>query len=446
VSGPVVDYMLRKSHHIVTVASADLSQAETLVKEFSNAEAVYFDVSNDAALENLIKKSNIVISLLPAIFHVKVAKYCIQYKINMVTASYISPEMKQLHASAAEAGIIILNEIGLDPGIDHISTLHHVREIKANGGKIISYKSMCGGLPAPEAATNPLGYKFSWNPRGVLTAGLNAAKYKEGNKIIDVKGENLFNTAFAVEIEPCFSLECLPNRDSIKYGVAYELEDVETMFRGTLRYKGFSLLMSAMNKLGLFNTQAQDFLTQNSPPMSWPVLLATLLPSDTTISNLEEAILKKLKIEDIRSTGVKIIEAFKWLGFFDEENIAQLAGTYLDTLCNLLQERLTFQKKERDMILLHHEFIIQYPKKRELFTTTLIEYGEEGYTAMAKTVGVPVAVAAQLILDGRIKSRGVYAPLIPEIYEPLYELLKDEDIKFLQSTKTIPTTEPEQKK
>jgi len=263
----------------------------------------------------------------------------------MVTASYISPEMKQLHDSAAEAGIIILNEIGLDPGIDHISTLHHVREIKAKGGKILSYKSMCGGLPAPEAATNPLGYKFSWNPRGVLTAGLNPAKYKEKNKIIDIVGENLFNTAFGVEIEPCFSLECLPNRDSIKYGVAYELEDAETMFRGTLRYKGFSLIMSAMNQLGLYNTKPQDFLAQNAPTISWPELITTLLPKDTTHSNLTEAILQKLKIEDRVSVGAKIIEAFRWLGFFDKDNKAVLAGTYLDTLCNLLQERLTFQKK-----------------------------------------------------------------------------------------------------
>ena len=241
VAGPLVDYLLRDPNINITIASNSQAEATSLALGKANTKVVPLDVKDNAKMASLVKDSDIVVSFVPAPFHPIIAEHCIQEKKNMVTASYISPAMKALDERAQRAGITIMNEIGLDPGIDHLSAMKMIDEVKAEGGKVTSFVSWCGGLPAPEASNVPLSYKFSWSPRGVLTAGLNDAKFRMHNGFHDIQGKDLMKKHFPdVPIYPGFALEGVANRDSLSYADTYGLgpvEKLDTMFRGTLRYK-----------------------------------------------------------------------------------------------------------------------------------------------------------------------------------------------------------------
>jgi len=297
---------------------------------------------------------------------------------------------------------------------------------------------MCGGLPAPEAANNPLGYKFSWYPKGVLLSGLNAARYRKENRTVEVPGDRVYHSAEPVEIEPCFALEVLPNRDSMHYLQAYGLPNVHTMFRGTLRYKGFSLVLATFQQLGLLDSAPLPALAANSPPISWPALLTRLLGAQLQAGkSLQANVLHRLglDVQDKRSSATRVIAALEWLGILDEAQLVPARGTPIDSLCALLTERLSFGRDERDMVLLSHEFHIAWTDCTERRTTTLLAYGEvDGYSAMAKTVGVPVAIAAQMILNNEIKAVGVHAPFSPDIYLPMLDKLKAEGICFVENS------------
>ncbi|KAJ3330264.1 hypothetical protein HDU76_006052, partial [Blyttiomyces sp. JEL0837] len=447
VAAPLVDYLLRSKNVSVTIASNSPTEALNLSRGRAAAPSTSLDVNNPQSLGELINGHDVVVSFVPATFHPLVAEQCIQKEKHLVTASYISPAMKAFDERAKAKGLTFMNEVGLDPGIDHMTAMKLFDSVKAKGGEITSFISWCGGLPAPEASGNPLGYKFSWSPRGVLLAALNSAKYKMGGKLIDVPGKDLLRSAVPVSIYPGFSLEGLPNRDSMGYLDLYKLgngEGLQDMFRGTLRYQGFSELMGAFNELGLLDTTEQSGLSQG---VSWvrqfydvnetySELMAQLTKSKKTNSPSEwrSAVAAKLRPNPADSTGRldRVMSALNWLEMLSPLNPVKSSPSVLDAFCALLQDKLVYGAHERDMVIMHHKFGIAWPDQtKEHHTSTLIAYGDEhGYSAMAKTVGLPAAIATEMILNGDINRHGVLAPVYADIYEPALAKLEAEGIRF----------------
>eukprot|EP01137_Pigoraptor_chileana_P016460 Opistho-2@5903 len=434
VAGPLVDRLLKTERNRVTIASISAEEARGLARGRDRVSVAPLDVHDEKSLGALVGKHDLVVSFVPASFHMVALRACVAHKKHMVTASYISPEMRAADQSALDAGITVLNEIGLDPGIDHLSAMKIIDEVHAHGGKITSFVSWCGGLPAPEVSDNPLGYKFSWSPRGVLNAGLNGAVYRHDGEMKSVAPGSLFTAAQTVDIYPGFNLEGLPNRDSLSYAAPYKIPDVPTMFRGTLRYKGFSRIMQGFAELGLFDTKESAFLAQSGGNLTWRQVLLSLLPPGTT--DVETAALAKMKASKSSDDGQKLLHAIRWFGLASEAK-APKASTYIDTLCGTLQSKLAYGTGERDLVLLHHSIGVEWPKtgKKELLTSTLVSYGDpEGYSAMSRTVGIPAAIAADLILAGTITRRGVLAPITKDIYEPILSELEKENIVCVERT------------
>ncbi|KAI9193475.1 Saccharopine dehydrogenase-domain-containing protein [Polychytrium aggregatum] len=437
VAAPLVEHLSGVQNTHVTIASNALDEAGRIAEKHKNVQTQSVDVKNQAQLQDLVSKHDIVVSLIPATMHIPVAESCIAQKKHMVTASYISPDMEKLHERAKAAGVSILNEIGLDPGIDHLTAMRTIHEVQAAGGRVSSFVSWCGGLPAPEASNNPLGYKFSWSPRGVLLAGLNSAKFKMNGKMHEIPGSHLLKSAMNVDMYRGFALEGVPNRDSLKYTSLYELGDLnklDTMFRGTLRYKGYGELMSCFKDLGLFETAPSKLASQGT---SWQELMNSLLGISKGADPVA-AIKAKLAAGvngDVAADSLKlqrILSAMNWLGIFDSANPIVSSESVLDAFCSLLQQKLVYLPGERDMVAMQHEFGIEWADgQKERKTATLIAYGEpQGYSAMAKTVGLPAAIATEAIMTGVITRKGVLAPVSKDIYEPILARLEARGIKF----------------
>ena len=415
VSRPLVRYLLGKTDYEVICASRTVSKAEKLITGFDRGSACPLMASDDSALESLIKDVDLVISLLPYTYHVRVAEFCLKHKKNMVTTSYVSPDMKALDARAKEQGVLLLNEIGLDPGIDHMSAMRVIHHVKKNGGKVTSFRSCCGGLPAPEANTNPMGYKFSWSPRGVLMAGRNAAKFKLDGTVMDIPGPELFASCWPLEVPGGGSFEHYPNRDSMPYVGVYGLEGVQNMLRGTIRYKGWCSFWYRMASLGILSDVARDDLAGRA----WGEVMRTLVPGN---GDLKADLCKAWGVDE-SSDEFKRAE---WIGLLGTEKVSEKQTNLLDALCTLLQEKLPYEDAERDMIVLFHEFIAEYADGQEHITSTLIDYGiPNGDSAMSRTVSLPASIAARLILeDGFEGLTGVHIPVLPEIYKPVLRELE----------------------
>ena len=322
-----------------------------------------------------------------------------------------------------------MNEIGLDPGIDHLTAMEMFDNVGENGGQITSFVSWCGGLPSPQNSNNPLGYKFSWSPKGVLLAGLNSAKYKWDGKIVEIGGNDLFQNKRNVEMFKGFAFEGLANRDSLSYIEKYNLDDsvLQTMFRGTLRYKGYSELMDMFSKLG--------FLDQHPLPrqdLCWKEL-TTLVCGNNVRQKLKS---RGLDVDDSKLANLE--NAISFLGMKSKIPVGQLP-TVLDAFCQLLQSKLAYLKGETDMVAMHHEFgITNRDGSKEMRYSTMVDFGDsKSYSAMAKTVGLPAAIATDLILRGTIREKGVVAPMSKTIYKPILEELHKQGIKFVESTKII---------
>lgn len=348
--------------------------------------------------------------------HVPIAEACIKNKKNLVTASYISPAMQALHEKATREGVLLLNEIGLDPGLDHLAAMKMIDEAREKGWSVESFVSWCGGLPAPEDSNNILGYKFSWSPKGVLLATQNDAQFLRDGEVIKIPGSELLTAAHRLtDLNPGFAFEGIPNRDSLKYQKLYGLsnENLKIMFRGTLRYSGFSSLMHQFQQLGLLRNEVL------STKSSW-------LDYFKSLSGLKEVSPSSLMIHlglTSEESG-RLYAALRWLGVL-ESNSGPKQATPVDNFCSLLQEKLKYQAGERDLVYLHHEFLFRDQiGHQHCKTLTLCEYGDpKGFSAMARTVGYPVAVAAKQILNGKIKTRGVTAPLTEEFYSPILQEL-----------------------
>ncbi|TFG15289.1 saccharopine dehydrogenase [Candidatus Thorarchaeota archaeon] len=423
VARPYVQYLCKRGYHVI-VASRTKEKAEGLIQGCQSAEAVQFNIKdNDELLQELVNKSDLVCSLLPYTYHVKAAKVAIENNKHFCTTSYISDEMQELDKTAKEADVILLNECGVDPGIDHMSAQKIIDEIHDQDGRIISFTSFTGGLPAPEANDNPFGYKLSWSPRGVLLAGRNDAQFLQDGEEVTIPGSELFNNCKTMEIPEMGEFEGYPNRDSLSYIDIYDINEVETMLRGTLRYPGWCNTIQAIADLGLL-----DLTERELSGITYSEMIQQMLPQDRTPRN---AVAKKLDLEP----SDPVIERLDWLGLFSQEIVPDERNTYLDALCNLFEEKLQYASGERDMIVMHHEFVAQYPDKKEKITSTLIDYGiPDGDTSMSRTVALPVAIATRLILQGEIEARGVHRPILPQIYEPILSELKELGIELKERT------------
>ena len=429
VTRPHVEYLLNVPDFYVTVASRTVSKAEALIGDHANGSAMQLDVSDEAKLRELIAQSDLAVSMLPYVYHPLVARFCIELEKQMVTTSYVSDAIQELDGPAQKAGVLILNEIGVDPGIDHMSAMQVIHGVQNNGGEVVSFKSYCGGLPAPDANTNPLGYKFSWSPRGMLLAGKNAARWREDGREINVPGEELFDHYWPLTVEGLGELECYPNRNSLPYLDIYGIPDAKSMFRGTLRYIGWCETVRKLVDAGWLSDETTDLAG-----LDLGKLTAKLLgvPGD----DIRQEAMSRLDI----TRDSYAFKNFEWLGFFSDEPLLVAEGSPLDVLVATMLDKMQYAKGERDMLVMQHEFIAQYPDRREKITSTMIDYGiPYGDTSMSRTVGLPAAIAVRMILQGQVELTGVHRPVMPELYEPILAELKELGIGFTEKTEPLTT-------
>jgi saccharopine dehydrogenase-like NADP-dependent oxidoreductase len=424
----LIKYLLDKSDAeklLVTIAdlSEDLAQKKT--GNHKNARAISFDVCNDEQRKHEIQQADIVISMLPAHLHIEVAKDCIIYKKNMITASYISEEMKSLDFQAKENQIVLMNEIGLDPGIDHMSAMKIMDEIKSKGGKIILFESFCGGLVAPESDTNLWNYKFTWNPRNVVLAGQGgAAKFIQEGTYKYIPYHKLFRRTEFLEVEGFGRFEAYANRDSLKYREVYGLQNAETCYRGTIRRVGFSKAWDVFVQLGMTD---DTYIIDDSEHMSNRDFVNLFLPYHPTDS-VEIKFRHQLKIDQDDVIWDKLLE----LNLFSKSVVTGLKNaTPAQMLEKILSHNWTLLPEDKDMIVMYHKIGYEINGEQKQIDSTMVCLGDDQtYTAMSKTVGLPVAIATLKILNGEIQTAGVQLPISKEVYLPILEELEKYGVVF----------------
>ncbi len=424
VSKPGVTYLLKQKDISVTVASRTVSKAENLVKGFSNGNAIQLNVQDEEQLSNLVKENDIIVSLLPWVHHLKVANLCLKHNKHMATTSYVSEGMQKLNDEAASKNLLFLNEIGVDPGIDHMSAMKIIDDAYSSGGKVIHFYSYCGGLPAPEDNDNPFGYKFSWSPKGVVLASRNSAKFLENGNLVEIEGKNLFLNYRHEEVEGLGKYEVYPNRDSIPYKDLYNLKDALTVMRGTYRNLGWCDTLKKMVDIGLIDENQNEGLKG----ITYRKMMADLANAEDG-NDVKAKVAEKLGI-DIDS---EIIKRFEWLGLFSEEKVPDFDNR-LDILSYLLENKLVFKENEKDMIILQHKFTVENAdKSRELITSTLIDFGEAlKESSMARTVSLPLAIGVRFMAEGKFNLKGVQIPITKQIYEPVLKELETLNIKMVE--------------
>ena len=426
VSKPLVRFLLDPPTFSLIMASRTVSKAEMIINGHKSGTAIALNVNDDGLLEKLVSESDLTVSLLPYIYHVKVAKLCIKHKKHLVTTSYVSDEMKALDKQAKEARVLLLNECGLDPGIDHMSAMRVIHDVEGKGGKILSFRSTTGALPALEANNNPFGYKFSWSPRGVLLASCNSANWLENGKEVCIPGEQLFENYKLQDIPDVGTFENYPNRNSIPYKDIYGLKDAKTVYRGTFRMAGWCETIRRIVKLGWLNENPVKGFKGKTYGDLTRFLIAAKEKDD-----LIKATAEFLNIE----TYSTVIKRLEWLGLFSDELLPKDRDNPLDYLNVLTFKKMALDKSERDMIIMHHEFIAEYPFKKEYITSTLVDHGTPyGDSAISRTVSLPAALAVKMIFNEPLDLTGVHIPVIPEIYNPILDDLKGLGIKFKEKS------------
>ena len=426
-----VRYLLDNGFH-VTVASRTVSKAEDILDGHANGTPMAFDVTAEPEkLESIIAEHDLAVSLLPWQFHPQVARACLNQGKNMVTTSYVKEEMMALDAEAKEKGVILFNELGVDPGIDHMTAMQVIDRVQDEGGEITTFQSYCGGLPAPEANDNPYGYKFSWSPRGVLLAGLNNAEYRRDGKVVEVPGQELFDHVWPVTtgIEGTeTALEGYPNRDSMPYTEVYGIDPRDVMFRGTLRFPGWCAAMKQVARIGWLRTDGIDGLEGKT----FADLTAQLIGADDA-SNLAGKIASHL---GIAADGPEISK-MEWLGLLGNDPLPGPAAP-VDILTARMLDKMSYNEGERDLLVLQHTFVAEFSDRTEHITSTMIDFGiPGGDSSMNRTVGLPAAVAVRFILEGRFNQPGVIVPVMKEFYEPALEELERLGIQFSETVETV---------
>lgn len=429
-SSSLIKYLLDKSStenlHI-TIGDLSVKNAEQKINNHPNASAIQLDVFNEEERKKAIQQSDIVISMLPAHLHIEVAKNCIEFEKHMVTASYVSKEMEALDDEAKSKGLIFMNEIGLDPGIDHMSAMDVIDRIRENGGEMLLFESFCGGLVAPESDTNLWNYKFTWNPRNVVLAGQGgASKFIQEGSYKYIPYHKLFRRTEFLTINGSGQFEAYANRDSLKYRSIYGLEDIPTMYRGTVRKVGFSRAWNVFVQLGMTD---DSYTIEGSEHMSYRDFTNSFLaysPSDS----VELKFRSYLKIDQDDIMWAKFLE----LDIFNGQKRVELKNaTPAQILQKILMDSWTLQEDDKDMIVMHHKFGYKDQKgKHQIESSMIIKGDDQTYTAMAKTVGLPIAMATLKILNGEITTPGVQLPINKEVYKPILKELEDYGINFVE--------------
>jgi saccharopine dehydrogenase (NADP+, L-glutamate forming) len=420
IAKPMVEYLLGKGFSLM-IASPMKERADEMINGNRLGNSLDWSMDDTETLKKLINEYDTTVSLLPYKFHTDVARVCLKYKKPLVTASYVQPEMMALDAEAKKAGVILLNEIGLDPGIDHMSAMKIIDHIHGKSGKVEEFYSLCGALPAPEAAGNPLGYKFTWSPKGVVLASRNSALYLKKGRRIYIEPSDLFKDRFIFNFPSIGDLEVYPNRDSISYSDIYNIPEASTMYRGTFRYKGWCESLDAMKGLNMLDDAPNDY-----SGMSYVEFLAERTGSG--ISNLKSNIAVKLGISE-KSTAM---ESLEWLGFFSSEKLSYNETTPYEITSDRMISKMMISDNERDIVLMQHIFLASYPDGgKEVIRSSMIDFGSPASnTAIARTVALPAAIAVKLILEKKIDLKGVYRPVIPQIYNPVLDELKTHGIEM----------------
>ncbi|KAF4576901.1 spermidine/spermine synthase family protein [Pleurotus pulmonarius] len=431
VARPCAEYIVRDPHNELTIACRTIENAKKLAEGLPGTTATSLDASDAAALEAAVAVHDLVISLIPYTHHADVIKAAIKGKTHVVTTSYVSPAMRELDAAAKEAGIVVLNEIGLDPGIDHLYAVKTIDEVHAKGGKVKQFLSYCGGLPAPECSDNPLGYKFSWSSRGVLLALLNSASYLSSSQQLDISGTDLMKYARPYYINPAYAFVAYPNRNSVPFKEWYNIPEAETVVRGTLRYQGFPEFIKALVELGWLDAEEKDWLKEG---LTWAeVTQKTVNASARDEKTLIAQIKSKCNFPNDAEAS-RIISGLRWIGLFSSEKATPRAGNLLDTLCAQLEKLMKYEEGERDLVMLQHKFYVEWADGTEdILTSTLEAYGiPGGHSAMALTVGLPCGIATQLVLDGVLNTPGVQAPYTKEICDHIRKILESEGVGMVE--------------
>jgi saccharopine dehydrogenase-like NADP-dependent oxidoreductase len=409
----------------VKVADFSIELADQAVGNHNNGKAIFFNVTDKKQRESEIENADIVISMLPASLHITVAKDCVRLGKNLVTASYVSPEIAELDEAAKQAGILLLNEIGLDPGIDHMSAMQVIDEIKENGGELTSFKSFCGGLVHPDYDNNPWNYKFTWNPRNVVLAGQGTAQYIENGDYKYIPYTSLFERTEHMEVLDAGEFEGYANRDSLSYRKSYGLDDIPTLFRGTLRRKGYSEAWNVFVQLGMTD---DTYKLENSASITNREFINMFLPFNDALT-IEEKLCKQFSL----TTDSVIFQKIAWLNVFSENKVAIENASPAQILQKICEEKWTLGSEEKDMIVMQHQFEYVQNGEQKKLNSSLLVFGDDPiYTSMAKTVGLPVAIATKLILSGAIKSIGVKIPTTKDIYIPVLKELEENGINFVE--------------
>jgi saccharopine dehydrogenase-like NADP-dependent oxidoreductase len=430
----LIQYLLQHAaecHWHLTVGDLSVELAQKKVGQHPHAKAIAFDVANDAQRREEITKADIVISMLPAHMHISVARDCVELGKHLTTASYISKEMKQLHEAAIAKGLTLLNEVGLDPGIDHLSAMHLLDSIRAKGGTIEHFESFCGGLVAPENDDNPWNYKFTWNPRNVVLAGQGGAvKFIHNGKYKYIPYHKVFRRTETIHIDGFGKFEGYANRDSLSYREAYGLQDVKTLYRGTLRRPGFS---RAWNSFVMLGATDDSYFMEGSEQMTHRDFTNSFLPYSVRDSvELKVAHYLKLDQDD------DLMGKLEWLGIFSHEKVGLKNATPAQILQSILEKKWTMRPTDKDMIVMWHKVgYILNGQKTVTESSMVVKGDDEDNTAMAKTVGLPLAIATRMILEGNITERGVLLPISPNIYRPVLEELAANGLSFTEKTYAV---------
>ncbi len=420
----IAEHLLPKAYTL-TVAEKDVNRAEKMVQGLPNTTVAYLDVAEREKLSVLIDKADLVISMLPAFMHLPIAEVCVRLEKTLLTASYVSPEINALHEEALQKDILIMMECGLDPGIDHMSAMQEINEIKDKNGKINLFKSYTGGLVAPESDDNPWGYKITWNPRNVVLAGKGGVKFIRNGQYKHIPYHNLFNRTEIVSVDGHGDFEGYPNRDSLSYREVYGLENIPTILRGTLRKKGFTEAWHILVQLGytddtIFFDDIQQLTVRD--------VTNSFLPYDEEMS-LEEKLKKKHNISK------EVMEKLTWLGLFDKTSIPLEKATACDILLHMITTKWKLKPQDKDMIVMQHQFDYTLDDMSYTNYSSLVLKGKDAeHTSMSATVGLPLGIMAKLILENKITKKGVCRPIYPEMYLPILKELENYGVEFTRKT------------
>lgn len=425
----LINYILeqaRQHDFFITVADADLELARRKINDHPKGRAIWLDASKTNDRRDVINRHDVVVSLLPPQMHLEVAQDCISLGKHMVTASYVSKQVFRLGDEARQRALVFMNELGLDPGIDHMSAMQSIHKIKAMGGKITAFYSYTGGLVAPESDNNPWHYKFSWNPRNVVLAGQGTAQFLEDSKLKYIPYRRLFRQYRLVDIPNMGQWEVYANRDSLLYKDAYGLQDVKTLFRGTIRHRGFCDAWNALVRIGLTDA---TFPIVDSDQLTYHDLMEAFLGISTHTGSVKDRIAKLIEVEP----DSEVMQKLEWLGLFSKRRIKVKNATPALILENLLLEKWVLEPDERDMVIMQHVFEYEIQRKKKKLTSTLVMKGANSQeTAMSRLVGLPLGIFVKLLMLDQISTTGVNIPTMPEVYEPVMKELEEYGVQFTE--------------